>query len=78
MNANAQYIKDAQGNDILAVIPIEAYNEWRIEKADLNNTQEITDWQKEILDESLRELELTGEAEDWDVLKFKIKQRYGF
>ena len=69
MNANAQYIKDAQGNDI-----IEAYNEWRFEKADLNNTQEITDWQKEILDESLRELELTGEAEDWDVLKFKIKQ----
>lgn len=78
MNANAQYIKDAQGNDILAVIPIEAYNEWRFEKADLNSTQEITDWQKEILDESLRELELTGEAEDWDVLKFKIKQRYGF
>lgn len=78
MNANAQYIKDAQGNDILAVIPIEVYNEWRFEKADLNNTQEIADWQKEILDESLRELELTGEAEDWDVLKFKIKQRYGF
>ena len=78
MNANAQYIKDAQGNDILAVIPIGSYNEWRFEKADLNNTQEITDWQKEILDESLRELELTGEAEDWDVLKFKIKQRYGF
>ena len=78
MNANAQYIKDAQGNDILAVIPIEAYNEWRVEKADLKNTQEIADWQKEILDESLRELELTGEAEDWDVLKFKIKQRYGF
>ena len=78
MNANAQYIKDAQGNDILAVIPIEAYNELRFEKSDLNNTQEITDWQKEILDESLRELELTGEAEDWDVLKFKIKQRYGF
>ncbi|WP_304346858.1 hypothetical protein [Capnocytophaga leadbetteri] len=78
MNANAQYIKDAQGNDILAVIPIESYNEWRFEKADLNNTQEIADWQKEILDESLRELELTGEAEDWDVLKFKIKQRYGF
>lgn len=78
MNANAQYIKDAQGNDILAVIPIEAYNEWRFEKADLNNTQEIANWQKEILDESLRELELTGEAEDWDVLKFKIKQRYGF
>ena len=78
MNANAQYIKDAQGNDILAVIPIEAYNEWRFEKTDLNNTQEITDWQKEILDESLRELELTDEAEDWDVLKFKIKQRYGF
>ena len=50
MNANAQYIKDAQGNDILAVIPIEAYNEWRFEKADLNNTQEITEWQKEILD----------------------------
>jgi hypothetical protein len=78
MNANAQYIKDAQGNDILAVIPIEAYNEWRFEKADLNNNQEIADWQKEILDESLRELELTDEAEDWDVLKFKIKQRYGF
>ena len=78
MNANAQYIKDAQGNDILAVIPIESYNEWRFEKADLNNTQEIADWQKEILDESVRELELTGEAEDWDVLKFKIKQRYGF
>ena len=78
MNANAQYIKDAQGNNILAVIPIEAYNEWRFEKADLNNNQEIADWQKEILDESLRELELTGEAEDWDVLKFKIKQRYGF
>ena len=78
MNANAQYIKDAQGNDILAVIPIEAYNEWRFEKADLTNPQEIADWQKEILDESLRELELTGEAEDWDVLKFKIKQRYGF
>ena len=76
MNANAQYIKDAQGNDILAVIPIEAYNEWRFEKADLNSTQEITDWQKEILDESLRELELTGEAEDWDVLKFKIKQQF--
>ena len=72
MNANAQYIKDAQGNDIF----IEAYNEWRFEKADLNNTQEITDWQKEILDESLRELELTGEAEDWDVLKFKIKQQF--
>ena len=49
-----------------------------LKKADLNNTQEITDWQKEILDESLRELELTGEVEDWDVLKFKIKQRYGF
>lgn len=78
MNANAQYIKDAQGNDILAVIPIEAYNEWRFEKADLNNNLEIADWQKEILDESLRELELTDEAEDWDVLKFKIKQRYGF
>ena len=76
MNANAQYIKDAQGNDILAVIPIEAYYEWRCEKADLNNTQEIADWQKEILDESLRELELTGEAEDWDVLKFKIKQQF--
>ena len=76
MNANAQYIKDAQGNDILAVIPIESYNEWRFEKADLNNTQEIADWQKEILDESLRELELTGEAEDWDVLKFKIKQHF--
>ena len=28
MNANAQYIKDAQGTDILAVIPIEVYNEW--------------------------------------------------
>ena len=76
MNANAQYIKDAQRNDILAVIPIESYNEWRFEKADLNNTQEITDWQKEILDESLRELELTDEAEDWDVLKFKIKQQF--
>lgn len=76
MNANTQYIKDAQGNDILAVIPIEAYNEWRFEKADLNNNQEIADWQKEILDESLRELELTDEAEDWDVLKFKIKQQF--
>jgi len=78
MNTTAQYIKDSEGNDILAVIPMETYNEWRFEKADLNNTQEIPEWHKEILDESLKEFEETGEAEDWEVLKLKFKQKYGF
>ncbi|MFC2270939.1 MAG: hypothetical protein ACFNJN_01350 [Capnocytophaga ochracea] len=78
MNTTAQYIKDSEGNDILAVIPMETYNEWRFEKADLSNTQEIPEWHKEILDESLKEFEETGETEDWEVLKLKFKQKYGF
>ena len=40
--------------------------------------QEIPEWHKEILDESLKEFEETGEAEDWEVLKLKFKQKYGF
>ena len=78
MNTAAQYIKASQGNDILAVIPMDTYNEWRFGKADLSNTQEIPEWHKEILDESLKEFELTNEAEDWEVLKVKYKQKYGF
>ena len=29
-------------------------------------------------EQSLKEFEETGEAEDWEVLKLKFKQKYGF
>ena len=54
MNSAVQYIKDFQGNDILAVIPIEEYRFLR-ERATWEEEEEydIPEAQKQILDERI-------------------------
>jgi len=54
MNSAVQYIKDFQGNDILAVIPIEEYRFLR-ERATWEEEEEydITEAQKQMLDERI-------------------------
>ena len=53
MRNTAQYIKDAQGNNILAVISMDEYTQYLYDKADLQEVQDIPQWHKEILDQDL-------------------------
>jgi len=84
MNTIVQYIKDKQGKDILAVIPIEQYNQMLYNEADIESVYEISEKQKEILAQDLKELEediLTGnEANNfsWEDIQKEVKLRYGY
>ena len=52
MDSAVQYIKDFQGNDILAVLPIEEYRFLR-ERAIGDEEEEILEAHKHILDERI-------------------------
>ena len=52
MDSAVQYIKDFQGNDILAVLPIEEYHFLR-ERAIGDEEEEIPEAHKRILDERI-------------------------
>ena len=52
MDSAVQYIKDFQGNDILAVLPIEEYRFLR-ERAIEDEEEEIPEAHKHILDERI-------------------------
>ena len=52
MDSAVQYIKDFQGNDILAVLPIEEYRFLR-ERAIEDEEEEIPEAHKQILDERI-------------------------
>ena len=84
MRNTAQYIKDAQGNNILAVISMDEYTQYLYDKADLQEVQDIPQWHKEILDQDLQSLEISlaedDNSDDWDLEKIEreIKEKYGY
>lgn len=84
MNTTTQFIKDANGNNLLAVLPVEDYNELLYNGIDFKNTQDIPQWHKEILDQDLENLEVSlseNNSSDnwtWEEIENEIKQKYGY
>lgn len=84
MRNTAQYIKDAQGNNILAVISMDEYTQYLYDKADLQEVQNIPQWHKEILDQDLQSLEISlakdDNSDNWDLeeIEREIKEKYGY
>ena len=78
-----QYIKDKQGKDILAVIPVEQYNQMLYNEADIESVYEISEKQKEILAQDLKDLEediLTGNETNnfsWEDIQKEVKLKRG-
>ena len=83
MNTTVQYIKDKQGKDILAVIPVEQYNQMLYNEADIESVYEISEKQKEILAQDLKDLEediLTGNETNnfsWEDIQKEVKLKRG-
>nr|WP_012552602.1 hypothetical protein [Capnocytophaga canimorsus]ACI15354.1 hypothetical protein [Capnocytophaga canimorsus] len=84
MRNTTQYIKDAQGNNILAVISMDEYTQYLYDKADLQEVQNIPQWHKEILDQDLQSLEISlakdDNSDNWDLeeIEREIKEKYGY
>ena len=84
MRNTAQYIKDAQGNNILAVISMDEYTQYLYDKADLQEVQDIPQWHKEILDQDLQNLEMSlakgDDSDNWSLEEIgrEIKEKYGY
>lgn len=84
MGNTAQYIKDAQGNNILAVISMDEYTQYLYNKADLQEVQDIPQWHKEILDQDLQNLEISlakdDNSDNWGLeeIEREIKEKYGY
>ena len=77
MDSAVQYIKDFQGNDILAVLPIEEYRFLR-ERAIEDEEEEITEAHKHILDERIEKYK--NHPEDfitYEELKRSIRDELG-
>ena len=84
MRNTAQYIKDAQGNNILAVISMDEYTQYLYDKADLQEVQDIPQWHKEILNQDLQNLEMSlakgDDSDNWSLEEIgrEIKEKYGY
>lgn len=84
MRRTAQYIKDVHGNDVLAVISVDEYNQFLYNKADLQEVQDIPQWHKEILDQDLQNLEISlakyDNSDDWSLkeVQEEIRKKYGY
>ncbi|MFC2271895.1 addiction module protein [Capnocytophaga ochracea] len=79
MNSAVQYIKDFQGNDILAVIPIEEYRFLR-ERATWEEEEEydITEAQKQMLDERIEKYKNHPELLiPYEEVKREIRNEFG-
>ena len=73
MDSAVQYIKDFQGNDMLAVLPIEEYRFLR-ERAIGDEEEEIPEAHKHILDERIEKYQ--NHPEDfitYEELKMKLE-----
>ncbi|MDO5608355.1 MAG: endonuclease [Capnocytophaga sp.] len=84
MKNTAQYIKDAQRNNILAVISIDEHTQFLYDKADLKETQDIPQWHKDILQQDLQNLEISlaedTNSDNWSLeeIEREIKEKYGY
>lgn len=79
MNSAVQYIKDFEGNDILAVIPIEEYRFLR-ERATWEEEEEydILEAQKQILDERIEKYKNHPELLiPYEEVKREIRNEFG-
>jgi len=79
MNSAVQYIKDFEGNDILAVIPIEEYRFLR-ERATWEEEEEydIPEAQKQILDERIEKYKNHPELLiPYEEVKREIRNEFG-
>ena len=73
MNSAVQYIKDFQGNDILAVIPIEERATWEEEEE-----YDIPEAQKQILDERIEKYKNHPELLiPYEEVKREIRNEFG-
>ena len=77
MDSAVQYIKDFQGNDILAVLPIEEYRFLR-ERAIEDEEEEIPEAHKHILDERIEKYKNHPELLiPYEEVKREIRNEFG-